>query len=207
MVRCRLLALFLSAVALGVAYCAPPGVVTVESLRRGLGGGLAPVLRVQLGSLIGDALWAVVALAGAGALVMSRTGPLVVGGIGVIVLARLAWDALTSAGTGHLPDPADLHRGSFTTGAVLSLTNPWAIAFWLGIAGMLATANDARPTPLYHALFLGGFMTGAIVWALAISLLITWGRQYVGSRFFRWVNLVAACGLAFFGVQLLLDIV
>ncbi len=47
--------LFVSAVVLGIAFCAPPGVVTAESLRCGLRGGFRPVILIQAGSLVGDA--------------------------------------------------------------------------------------------------------------------------------------------------------
>ncbi len=53
--------LFVSAVVLGIAFCAPPGVVTAESVRCGLRGGFRPVMLIQVGSLVGDATWATIA--------------------------------------------------------------------------------------------------------------------------------------------------
>lgn len=44
---------FLSTVGIGLAYCATPGAVNAEALRRGLARGFWPALLVQLGSLIG----------------------------------------------------------------------------------------------------------------------------------------------------------
>src|SRR2546423_3713334 len=61
----RMFLLFLSAFGLGLAFCAPPGAVTAEALRRGLARGFRPALLMQLGSLIGDAPWAALALTGA----------------------------------------------------------------------------------------------------------------------------------------------
>ncbi|HYM70515.1 MAG TPA: hypothetical protein VEZ44_13030 [bacterium] len=43
------------AFALGIAACAPPGVVTVEAVRRGIHRGFAGALLLELGSLVGDA--------------------------------------------------------------------------------------------------------------------------------------------------------
>jgi len=57
--------LFLSSLVLGIAFCAPPGIITAEAVRRGLARGFRPALWVELGSLNGDATWAIIALAGA----------------------------------------------------------------------------------------------------------------------------------------------
>lgn len=98
-----MLSLFVSALVLGIAFCAPPGVVTAESLRCGLHGGFRPVLLVQVGSLVGDATWAAIALFGAAFLVQNALVRLVLGMLGVVILFRLALDALRSAWAGAMP--------------------------------------------------------------------------------------------------------
>jgi chemosensory pili system protein ChpE len=129
-----MITLFLSSFALGLAFCAPPGATTVEALRRGLARGFRPALLVELGSLIGDATWALIALIGAAFLVQNRPARLLLGVVGTWFLLRPAWHALRDAKRGAIPapKPAAAH-GDFTTGAVLSLGNPCAIAFWLGV--------------------------------------------------------------------------
>jgi len=57
-----MLTIFLSALIFGVVFCLSPGAVLAETLRRGLLHGFKPALRVQIGSLVGDALWAVIGL-------------------------------------------------------------------------------------------------------------------------------------------------
>ena len=56
---------FLAIAALGIAYAAFPGVVNTECLRRGMTSGFGAAVLIQMGALIGDAGWAVVALTGA----------------------------------------------------------------------------------------------------------------------------------------------
>jgi len=74
--------LFLSAFGLGIAFCAPPGAITAEALRRGLARGFRPALLLELGSLIGDAAWAALALAGAAIVVQNRAIQIVLGAAG-----------------------------------------------------------------------------------------------------------------------------
>ena len=64
-----MVSLFVSAFGVGLAFCAPPGVITAEALRRGLSRGFWSALLLELGSLIGDAAWAALALTGAALLV------------------------------------------------------------------------------------------------------------------------------------------
>ena len=60
-----LLTAFTGAV-MAISFCAPPGPVTMETLRRGLRGGFGPALQVQLGSIVGDVTWCALALVGLG---------------------------------------------------------------------------------------------------------------------------------------------
>jgi threonine/homoserine/homoserine lactone efflux protein len=196
--------LLLSSFGLGLAYCATPGAVNAEALRRGLARGFWPALLVQLGSLIGDAPWAAIALTGTAFLVQNRSLQLVLGIAGGCFLLRLAWTALKDSWTSQAPEelPAQ-SRGAFLTGAFFSLTNPAAVAFWLGLGGgVIATATN-HPSPVTPAFFLGGFMLGALLWCGGSAALIAFGRRHTGNTFFRWINAVSGAVLSFFGVRTL----
>ena len=58
------LTLFAAALGLGFVFNAAPGAVFVETVRQGARGGFRPAFEVQAGSLVGDALWALIGLAG-----------------------------------------------------------------------------------------------------------------------------------------------
>ena len=49
---------------LGFIFNAAPGAVFAETVRRGMSGGYRVALSVQFGSLVGDAVWAILALPG-----------------------------------------------------------------------------------------------------------------------------------------------
>ena len=194
--------LFISAAILGIAFCAPPGAVTAESLRSGLAGGFRPALLVQVGSLVGDATWAVIALAGAAILVQNTTVRYGLGLVGIVFLLYLAYGAFRAAWDDELPVATSRRHGYFTRGALLSLTNPFAIAFWLGVGSAMAAVGVVAPQLSHFAIFFGGFMLGAVLWAFFISGLIAWGRRFVHQRFFRWINLLSGCALAYFALSL-----
>lgn len=204
-----LAALYLSTAGLGLAFSAPPGVVTAESVRRGLQGGFRPALLVQLGSLIGDAFWAVLAFSGVALLVEHRPVRLVLSLIGAVFLLRLGWRALGAA-LGTAAPAAALGGGSsaalqnaFIRGAALSLSNPFALAFWLGAGGGAAALAPGRAghDPVFVVAF-AGFMSGSIVWCVSLAALVAWGRSLLRPSLFRLID--GLCGLAFgyYGLQL-----
>jgi chemosensory pili system protein ChpE len=202
----RLYSLFISAFGLGVAYCAPPGAVTAETLRRGLSRGVRPAFLVQLGSLVGDATWAAVALGGAALLARGEAARLALGALGAALLLRLSWSALRDAWTGAGPETRSGVGGDFRAGAALSLTNPWGMVFWLGVGGAMASAGVAEPGAAHFATFFGGFMGGAVLWVFVASGAVAWGRRWVGPGLYRWVNGVCGVALGGFALRLCFEV-
>jgi len=193
--------LFASAIGLGVAYNAAPGAVNTEALRRGLARGFRPALLVQLGALIGDATWAALALTGTAFLVQNRSFRLLLGIVGACFLMRLAWNALQEAWKGGLPRAqGQAARGDFATGAVFSLANPFALAFWSGIGSGLTTTGVTRPGSF--AVLFTGFVLGALLWCVFIPVVIGWGRQFVRPAIFRGINALCGLALGYFSVRL-----
>jgi chemosensory pili system protein ChpE len=195
--------LFISSFALAIAFCAPPGVVTAETVRRGLARGFWPALLVQLGSLIGDATWATLAIAGAAVLIQNAAVRLVLSLIGIGFLLHLAVKAFQDYRAGALPSAgAETDRGDLSAGMVLSLSNPFAIAFWVSVGTTIFVGIPGTPELLHYATFYSAFFLGLIVWCFFMAGLIAWGRRFVTPGFFRWVNLACGLGLLFFAVQL-----
>lgn len=189
---------------LGIAFCAPPGVVTAESIRRGLARGFRPALAVQLGSLIGDATWALVALVGITFIIEIPSVRVLVGLAGVLFLLRLAWNALADSWRGGMPDAgAQSSQGDFAVGALLSLSNPYAVAFWLGVGTSALTTIVATPGFADYSAFFLAFMAGATLYCFLMAGLIAWGRRFLNARFFQMVNLLCGGFLLWFAVQLM----
>ena len=78
---------------LGLVFNAAPGAVFAETIRRSLKGGYSKALRVQFGSLVGDATWAILGLAGIGILLQADILKIPVGVAGASYLAWLAFDS------------------------------------------------------------------------------------------------------------------
>ena len=82
--------LAVSSFILAIAFCAPPGVVTAETVRRGFARGFRPALFVQFGSLVGDTTWAMIALTGLAFLVQNNIARTILSLIGILLMLKLA---------------------------------------------------------------------------------------------------------------------
>jgi chemosensory pili system protein ChpE len=198
------MSLFFSSFILAIAFCAPPGVITAETVRRGAARGFVPALFVQFGSLVGDTTWALIALTGLAFIVQNNVAKIILSLVGILLMLKLAWDAIKDARHGKELDTivSRPHRGDFTNGAFLSLGNPMNIVFWTGLGTSAFASISGRPQPADFAVFFAGFLSGAILWCFFMACLVAWGRKFVTATFFRWVNFACGVALGFFAFQL-----
>jgi len=195
-------------VMMGVAYVVPPGPVNIETLRRGLTGGFPVALAMQLGAVIGDTAYAVLALAGAGLLLTHTVAQALLGIVGTGLLLYLGWSGLSSwrgivslvaqpaAAAALQVRPASLStRHTFWTGVAISVANPYVIAFWLSVGGTII-----QDPQRHGAEFLGGFFLGSLLLSLTIALLVGRCRSCLTPRFFQYAS--CGCGLALIGFGL-----
>ena len=89
--------LLISSFILGIAFCAPPGIITTETIRRGAARGFFPALSVQFGSLVGDTTWATIALTGLAFIIQNNIAKTILSVIGITLMIKLAWDAIKDA--------------------------------------------------------------------------------------------------------------
>jgi chemosensory pili system protein ChpE len=198
------MSLFVSSFVLAIAFCAPPGVVTAETVRRGAARGFVPALFVQFGSLVGDTTWAIIALTGLAFIVQNNFAKAILSLVGILLMLKFAWDAFKDARYNRELESASptSSRGDFANGAFLSLGNPLNIIFWTGLGTTVFASISERPQPIHFVIFFAGFLGGAVLWCFFMAGLVAWGRRFVTPTFFRWVNLTCGIVLGFFALQL-----
>jgi chemosensory pili system protein ChpE len=194
---------FALAFGLGLVFNAAPGAVFTESLRRGVRGGFRPAFGVQVGSLVGDATWAVLGLAGLGALfaVPVLRVPLTVAGC--LLLAWLGWCGVRD-GLRPTPGPdvqgpdmppvTPTRRSALGTGVTMSLSNPLNVVYWSGAAGAVSGALGDHATTTSLVVFFAGFMASSLLWCFVCAGAIALLRRVLPPLAVRIVDV--ACGLA-----------
>lgn len=177
-----MLVLFLTAFALGLVFNAAPGAVFAETVRQGVHGGYRAALGVQLGSLVGDAAWALLGLAGIGLALQFDILRWPVGISGTAYLLWLSWDSWREARVEHVihARPVASDRRAVHRGITLSLTNPQNIAYWAAMGGALGAVGLVQPGASDYTVFFIGFMASSLVWAFFFAALV--------NRLFRGVD-------------------
>jgi chemosensory pili system protein ChpE len=195
--------MFLSAFLAGLAYCAAPGVINAEALRRAVTRGFRAALLFQVGALVGDAFWAAVALSGVVMLRPCAALHLILGVCGAVLLVALGWGGVRDSGRGHASLAMEPGRhADLLLGALLSLANPFAVVFWLSIGGGLLPAGALAPQLPTVAALVGTFILTTLIWSVLLASVASFGRRLIRAAAFRWLNAGAGVGMALFGFGL-----
>jgi threonine/homoserine/homoserine lactone efflux protein len=148
-------------------------------------------------------VWAILALVGAASMIQTWIIRLTLSLLGIGFLVYLAVKAIKDSRINIIPGSASVsQRGDLVTGALLSLSNPFAIAFWIGVSTSIFSAVPGVPDRYDYALFFSAFYLALILWCLFMACLVAWGRRFVTLVFFRWLNLSCGLALGFFALQL-----
>lgn len=190
--------LFFAAFILGFLFNAAPGAVFAETIKVGVRGGFRPALAVQIGSLLGDAVWAILGLLGIGVLLQIDLLRLPVGIAGVAYLLWLSFDSW-KASNSELVDMStsneEVTRDALKSGALLSLTNPQNIAYWAALGSALGSLGIADPTPIHYAVYFVGFMVSSVLWSFICAAMVDKVFRNAGQK---WAQLTyKVCALAF----------
>ncbi|MGY2135217.1 LysE family transporter [Pseudomonas reactans] len=190
-----MLTIFFYAVVFGFVFCLSPGAVLAETLRRGLLHGFTPALLVQFGSLVGDAVWAVIGLTGIALLVQHDAVRVPLTVVCALYLAWLGVRSLIDAW--HLPQadsaPASTRQNALATGAAISLANPKNIVYWGALGSALSGIVGTTPSHGQTLMFFAGFMLASALSCFLLAGLVNLLRQNASPT---WQRIsYAACGL------------
>jgi chemosensory pili system protein ChpE/L-lysine exporter family protein LysE/ArgO len=182
---------------LGLVFNAAPGAIFAETVRRGATGGFRPALAVQIGSLVGDATWAILGLLGVGLLLQVDMLKWPVGLAGAAYLLWLSWDSWKAASVTFNVQQTEVEqsRSALKSGVVLSVTNPQNLAYWAALGSALGTLGVSDPGFSDYVMFFTGFMIASVSWAIFCAAAIDRLFKKAGQR---WVALTyRLCALMF----------
>ncbi len=184
---------------MGFAYMASPGPITSETLRRGAIFGLPGAISVQLGGMIGHLFYAFLAYSGVQFLLHMGSLQMVLGLFSFGLLTYLG--VMTIKDRNLLRDVADEDSRpgcsvikTFLTGGLISMTNPFAIAFWLSLS------SQAKNIPVHSEVFLTGFFVSLTAVACILVILSCYWMKKMSLGWSRFV--ITGCGLVLIGFGL-----
>lgn len=200
------MSLVLLGLLLAAAYCVPPGPIAAEAFRQGIRYGWRGAFGVEIGSVIGDAAYGALALAGLTALLQLDGARIVLGILGVFLLLYLSWQAYSQS---RRPFVLSADQGSprtfwsaFGVGTAMSLANPMGIAVMMSFGSLAAAMHVSHPRPGQLWIFFGSYIAGCILWAVFASLSLTLLNRHLTPRLFQVLSWASAVALAGFGLAL-----
>ena len=190
-----MLTIFIYALVFGFVFCLSPGAVLAETLRRGLLHGFTPALLVQIGSLVGDAVWAVIGLTGIALLIQHDAVRVPLTVVCALYLAWLGIRSLIDAW--HLPEasdaPASSGKNALAVGAAISLANPKNIVYWGALGSALSGIVGTTPSHGQTLMFFAGFMLASVLSCFLIAALVNLLRKNASAL---WQRIsYGACGV------------
>jgi len=201
------LSMLLSAFGIGIAVSIPVGAYAIAAGKRAITNGFYPALIFTIGSLVGDAFYALLAYLGLAPILNSSILlRLVLWGIGGAWLCWLGWDALlTRVDEQMLSGQAEQESRwqGFVSGFGLTIFNPLAIAGWIALAGSFFAGWDSDTLPLFPfgLLAILSMMTGATIYATVYVGLLSRIRRFVNPRILTGATISAGVFLIFFGLS------
>ena len=187
---------FIQAFILGLLFNAAPGVVFTETIKRGINGGFFPALYVQIGSLAGDALWAILGLLGIGILLNIDILKYPLSIIGIIYLIYLAYDSFISSNIKYekIVVSKSIKNNALKSGIFLSITNPQNIAYWAALGSSFGALGIAETQTSHYFIFFFGFISSSILWcfvcALAVEKIFKYTNSVIKKYIFRMCTIV-----------------
>lgn len=198
-----MLTLFFAAAALGLIFNAAPCAVFAETVREGIRGGFRSAFAVQIGSLVGDATWAILGLGGVGLLLQMEVLQIPVAIAGAAYLLWLSWESWSSADQEFSVDAqsgGSCRKRALRAGAVLSLTNPQNVAYWVALGSAMGAVGVSNPTLTDYGMFFAGFMAASVAWAFICAAIVDRVFRNAGRRWARLTYRI--CAIAFLALAL-----
>jgi len=180
---------FAEAFFLGLLFNAAPGIVFTETIKRGMSGGFLPALNVQIGSLAGDALWAIIGLLGIGVLLNIDILQIPLSLAGIIYLIYLAYDSFHSSNiqNDNFAATKKLNNSALKSGVILSITNPQNIAYWAALGSSFGALGVNNPELSHYFIFFFGFITSSILWCFICAYSVDKIFKYTNSLLKKYI--------------------
>lgn len=183
---------------LGVMLAAPIGPVSIEMIKRGLYAGFWAAFTVRLGGVIGNTLCLIFAYFGMSSILKHES---VVNGIslfGSLFLIYMGVKGLLKKAKSIEADKK-IEKNNFlnniSIGLLLSVANPVAVVFWLGI---FAVSMSTEVVSFWQN---SAIVLGVILWGAMFSLLLAGGKKYFSTKFINIITYISSIFLIFYGIK------
>ncbi len=196
------MSIFLGYILLGLSLAAPIGPINAAQLDKGIKNGFFHAWMVGIGAMIADAIYMTLVYLGVVHFLDSSFMKSFLWFFGSFVLLYTGIESMVSANQLMEKDQRSDERilKSFTSGFLMSLTNPLTILFWLGIYGsVLAEAASSLETEQF-LLYSSAIFIGVALWDFSMAAAASTFKKYLTPRLLVFISRISGLALVGFGV-------
>ncbi|WP_438444982.1 LysE family transporter [Gorillibacterium sp. sgz5001074] len=195
---------YISYILLGLTLAAPIGPINAAQLDKGIKYGFLHSWLVGLGAMIADAVFMLLIYFGSAQFLDMPFLKTFLWLFGCFVLTYTGIESMSSANDllsgGRGAAKSESYSKSFSSGFLMTLSNPVSILFWLGIYGsILATAAQSHGT-WELLIYSSGIFVGIMCWDFAMAVMASAFNRFLSRGVLLWISRLAGLSMIGFGV-------
>lgn len=194
--------IFFSYVFLGLTLAAPIGPVNAAQLDKGIKSGFWHAWLVGLGAMIADIIYMLGVYLG---VIQFLEIPIVktfLWSFGFFVLIYTGIEGIISAGKieTQMRNRNESAFKSFTSGFLLSISNPLTILFWLGIFGSVLAKTASQYDQIHLFSYSFAIIIGLLIWDVTMALIASSFRRFLSGKILAAISIFSGISLIGFGI-------
>lgn len=166
-----LVSIFLSYILLGLSLAAPIGPVNAAQLEKGIKHGFLHAWLIGLGAMVADAVFMLLIYFGLAHFLETPFAKTFLWLFGGFILIYTGGESFGKYKTFAISEARSTvsHTKSFSSGFLMTFSNPVSILFWLGIYGSILASTAERYGTLELLLYSSGIFIGILIWDVAMA--------------------------------------
>ncbi len=188
---------------LGISLAAPIGPVNAAQLDKGLRLGFGHAWIFGVGALIADICYMLLVYMGMIHFIEQPMMKAFLWLFGFFVLTYTGIESLVKSGKSTFVNGS---RGkttllrSWTSGFLLSISNPLTILFWLGIYGSVLAKTASSFSSSQLAIYSAAIICGILLWDLFMATISSIARNLLHTNFLVVISIISSLSMIGFGI-------
>ncbi|ART75046.1 LysE family transporter [Sutcliffiella horikoshii] len=188
---------------LGVSLAAPIGPVNAAQLDKGLRLGFGHAWIFGVGALVADICYMLLVYMGMIHFIEQPMMQAFLWLFGFFVLTYTGIESLVKSGKSTFvdgPKGKTTLLGSWTSGFLLSISNPLTILFWLGIYGSVLAKTASSFSSNQLAIYSAAIICGILLWDLFMATISSIARNLLHTNFLVVISIISSLSMIGFGI-------
>lgn len=196
------MSIYLSYVLLGISLAAPIGPVNAAQIEKGIKHGFLHAWLVGLGAMAADAIFMLLIYFGLAHFLDTPFAKTFLWLFGGFILIYTGAESFKKNNMLQFSAnrSTESYAKSFSSGFLMTFSNPVSILFWLGIYGSILASAAQRYGAFDLLLYSSGIFLGLLLWDVAMASISSLFQKFMHDGVLMWISRLAGLCLLAFGI-------